>query len=87
MSNNSHALQITRRQESRVNFPGDNSMTLSSEALCAAVEGALNAARRDGEDYIRVTEISQGYSYGPYKLTITTDPAPKPEAVQLREVA
>ena len=71
-----------------MNFPGDNSMTLSSEALCAAVEGALNAARRDGEDYIRVTEISQPYSYSrEYKLTITTDPAPKPEAVQLREVA
>lgn len=71
-----------------MNFPGDNTLTLSSAALCAAVEGALNAARRDGEDYVRVTEISQQYSYSSeYKLTITTDAPAKAESVQLQAVA
>ena len=71
-----------------MNFPGDNTLTLSSEALCAAVEGALNAARRDGEDYVRVTAITQQYSYSSeYNLTITTDAAPKDESVQLQAVA
>lgn len=71
-----------------MNFPGDNTLTLSSEALCSAVEGALNAARRDGEDYVRVTAISQQYSYSSdYKLTITTDKLPAQVPQQLREVA
>ena len=71
-----------------MNFPGSNTLTLTDAALMDAVEGALNASRRDGEDYIHVTEIvREGYGYGDWKLTITTD-APKPaEVTELREVA
>ena len=70
-----------------MNFPGSNTLTLTDAALMDAVEGALNASRRDGEDYIHVTEIGrEGYGYGYWKLTITTD-APKPaEVTELREV-
>ena len=57
-----------------MNFPGPNKLTLTDAALMAAVEGTLNASRKDGEDYIHVTEIGrEGYGYGDWKLTITTD--------------
>lgn len=69
-----------------MNFPGTNELKLTDAAMQAAVEGALNASRRDGEDYIRVTSISRTYSYGDFVVSITTDAA-KPEAVELREVA
>ena len=59
-----------------MNFPGSNKLTLTDAALMAAVEGTLNASRRDGEDYIHVTEIGrEPYGYGDWKLTITTDTA------------
>jgi len=57
-----------------MNFPGTCKLTLTDAALMAAIEGSLNAQRRDGEDYIYVTEVSrEGYGYGDWKLTITTD--------------
>jgi hypothetical protein len=57
-----------------MNFPGTCKLTLTDAALMAAVEGALNAQRLVGEDYIYVTEVSRdGYGYGDWKLTITTD--------------
>lgn len=68
-----------------MNFPGENELTLTDEAVQQAIEGALNSARRDGEDYVRVTAISRSYSYGPWKVTLTTDKATPP--VELREVA
>ena len=42
-----------------MNFPGLCKLTLTEQALCQAIEGTLNAARKDGEDYVRVTEIKQ----------------------------
>lgn len=56
-----------------MNFPGTCKLELTQKALCLAIEGALNAARKEGEDYVRVTEISQRYSYGDYQVSITTD--------------
>jgi hypothetical protein len=57
-----------------MNFPGTCKLVLSDAALMAAIEGSLNAQRRDGEDYVYVTEVSrEGYGYGDWKLTITTD--------------
>lgn len=61
-------------------FPGDNTLKLTREAVSLAIEGALNSARKDGEDYIRVLSVSTGYSYGPWEVTITTDPAVIPTA-------
>ena len=59
-----------------MNFPGTCKLELTAEAIQAAIEGALNSARKDGEDYVHVTGISQSYSYGPWTVSITTD---KPE--------
>ena len=57
-----------------MNFPGLCKLTLTDQAICQAIEGTLNAARKDGEDYVRVTEIKrEGYGYGDFVLTITTD--------------
>ncbi len=57
-----------------MNFPGLCKLTLTDHAVCQAIEGTLNAARKDGEDYVRVTEIKrEGYGYGDFVLTITTD--------------
>ena len=59
-----------------MNFPGLCKLTLTEQAICQAIEGTLNAARKDGEDYVRVTEIKrEGYGYGDFVLTITTDSA------------
>mgnify|MGYP003427823405 CR=1 FL=1 len=59
-----------------MNFPGLCKLTLTDHAICQAIEGTLNAARKDGEDYVRVTEIKrEGYGYGDFVLTITTDSA------------
>ena len=66
-----------------MNFPGSNKLTLTDAALMAAVEGTLNASRRDGEDDIHVTEIGrEPYGYGDWKLTITTD-APLSDVVSI----
>ena len=57
-----------------MNFPGTCKLTLTDAALMAAVEGALNAQRLVGEDYIYVTEVGRtAYGYGDWVLTITTD--------------
>ena len=57
-----------------MNFPGFCKLTLTEAAICRAIEGTLNAARKDGDDYVRVTEIKrEGYGYGDFVLTITTD--------------
>ena len=69
-----------------MNFPGDNTLTLSREAVMQAIEGALNSARKDGEDYIRVTGLRNTYSHGPWEVSITTD-ATTPEVVELRDAA
>lgn len=59
-----------------MNFPGSNELKLSDAALTQAIESALNRTRLAGEDSIRVTDISRSYSYGPWTVTITTDPLP-----------
>lgn len=70
-----------------MNFPGDCKITLSDAAICQAIEGTLNAARRDGEDYVRVTGISRvGYGYGDYVLSVTTD-APAPVVIEIHAEA
>lgn len=69
-----------------MNFPGDNTIKLTRDALMQAIEGALNAARKDGEDYIRVTALSSSYSYGPWEVSITTD-APEPIVTELHKAA
>lgn len=65
-----------------MNFPGDNELKLTHDAVCQAIEGALNAQRKDGEDYIRVTNVANSYSYGPFVVTMTTD-APKADVVSI----
>ena len=66
-----------------MNFPGLCKLTLTEQAICQAIEGTLNAARKDGEDYVRVTEIKrEGYGYGDFVLTITTD-VPQADMVTL----
>jgi hypothetical protein len=69
-----------------MNFPGSNKLALSEAAILRALEDALNATRLQGEDAIRVTEITRPYGYGQWELSITTD---KPEAAvtTLREAA
>ena len=56
-----------------MNFPGKCTLSLTSEALLRAIEGAINGSRLEGEDYVHCLEISQRYSYGDYQVTITTD--------------
>ena len=66
-----------------MNFPGFCKLTLTDAAICQAIEGTLNAARNDGEDFVRVTEIKrEGYGYGDFVLTITTD-VPQADVVTL----
>ena len=66
-----------------MNFPGLCKLTLTEQAICQAIEGALNAQRRDGEDYIRVTEFARvGYGYGDWLVSITTD-VPQADVVTL----
>lgn len=64
-----------------MNFPGLCKLTLTDQAICQAIEGTLNAARKDGEDYVRVTEIKRE-GYGDFVLTITTD-VPQADVVTL----
>jgi hypothetical protein len=66
-----------QRKEPTMNFPGACKLQLTDDAIKRAVEDALNAARREGEDYIHVTEFGRvNYGYGDWVATITTDPAP-----------
>ena len=70
-----------------MNFPGSNTLTLTDAALMAAVEGALNSSRSASDHYIHVTYVTrEGYGYGDWKLTITTDTAKPAEGSELREV-
>ena len=58
-----------------MNFPGLCKLTVTDHAICQAI-GTLNAARKDGEDYVRVVDIKrEGYGYGDFVVTITTDSA------------
>ena len=45
-----------------MNFPGLCKLTLTEQAICQAIEGTLNAARKDGEDSVRLADgmIGQG---------------------------
>ena len=56
-----------------MNFPGTNELKLSDDAIAQALEYALNATRLNGEDRIRVTDVAREYSYGPWRVSITTD--------------
>ena len=57
-----------------MNFPGTCKIVLTDAALMEAIQGAINAARREGEDYVYVTEIKrEHYSYGDWVATVTTD--------------
>jgi len=69
-------------------FPGENTLLLGDAAMCAALEGAINSTRRDGEDYVHVTEVGRtGYGYGDWKITITTDqPAPNVSTVRVENI-
>ena len=70
-----------------MNFPGLCKLSLNEQAICQAIEGALNAQRRDGEDYIRVTDFARvGYGYGDWLVTITTD-VPQADVVTLADNA
>jgi hypothetical protein len=58
-------------------FPGNNKLLLTDAAICAAIAGALNATRLQGEDYVYVTDFSRNFGGGgDWVATITTDPAP-----------
>ena len=66
-----------------MNFPGLCKLQLTDQAVCQAIEGALNDQRRDGEDYIRVTDFARvGYGYGDWLVTLTTD-VPQADVVTL----
>lgn len=56
-----------------MNFPGSNELKLSDAAIAQAIEYALNETRLPGEDRIRVTDVAREYSYGPWRVSITTD--------------
>ena len=57
-----------------MNFPGSNTLALTDAALMRAIEDSLNGARREGEDYVHVTEVCRNYGAGAAWLaTITTD--------------
>ena len=58
---------------------GNNKLVLTPEAMARALEDAINSAIKTGEDYIRVTEVTQKYSWGDFEITITTDSEAKDE--------
>lgn len=58
---------------------GSNKLVLTPEAMARALEDAINSAMKCGEDYIRVTEVQQKYSWGDFEVTITTDSEAKDE--------
>lgn len=70
-----------------MNFPGDCQLTLSAEAISRAIEDALNGTRLAGEDRIRVTDVARDYSYGPWRVSITTDTPAAPEVTALKVAA
>lgn len=52
---------------------GNNKLVLTQQAMAHALEDAINSAMKSGEDYIRVTEVQQKYTWGDFEVTITTD--------------
>jgi hypothetical protein len=70
-----------------MNLPGNNELALTDEAICRAMEDAINGAIREGEDYVRVLSIKHTYSFPQWIVTITTDAAEAADVTKLREVA
>lgn len=66
-----------------MNFPGDNYISLSTEAMRHAIEDALNSTRMEGEDRIYALSFTRD-DYGNWKVKITTD---KPAPVELTPIA
>lgn len=60
-------------------FPGKSKLVLSDEAVKKAIEDAINVARRDGEDYVYVTDIQHRWA-DETTVCITTD-RPEPAKV------
>jgi hypothetical protein len=59
-----------------MNLPGENTITLTDEALMGVVQDALNASRY-AMAKVRVTAISRSAGYrGETAFTVTTDPEP-----------
>lgn len=61
---------------------GTNRLTLTTATVMRLIEGAINASY-NGQNHIRVTDISRSYSYGDFTIEVTTDA----ERVELREVS
>lgn len=60
-----------------MNLPGENTITLTDEALRLLVEEALNDSRF-GKPRLRVTGMSRAHSYDKEtQFTVTTDPDPE----------
>lgn len=68
-----------------MNLPGENSITLSYNAIGAMLEAALNNGR-DGEPRVRVTNVKRTGSFSDeITFEITTDPLPAPGPVTMPE--
>lgn len=52
---------------------GTNKLVLTPATVMRLLEDAINASQRDGENYIRVTDISRSYSYGDFTIEVTTE--------------
>lgn len=70
-----------------MNLPGNNELSLTDEAIRMAIEDALNASQREGEDFIRVVSMRHTYTYPQWIVTITTDAAEVAEPAALKAVA
>lgn len=68
-----------------MNLPGENTITLTDEALRLIVEEALNEGRH-AKPRLRVTGMSRAHSYDKEtQFTVTTDaPEPDPSSVFVR---
>lgn len=58
---------------------GINKLVLTPEAMARALEDAINSRLKDGENYVHVMKVQQGYSVGEFEVTITTDSKAKDE--------
>jgi hypothetical protein len=70
-----------------MNLPGNNELSLTDEAIRMAIEDAINASQREGEDFIRVVSLRHTYTRPSWIATITTDAAEAAEPAALKEVA
>lgn len=68
-----------------MNLPGENTITLTDDALRLLVEDALNEARF-AKPRLRVTAMNRAHSYDhETQFTVTTDaPEPGPSSVVVR---